>query len=391
MSTRSGKIRAPVAESSQASSSSKTGKTNKSAKKNKGSDNKDTKTFVPLEFADNNMDNPVEEDPCRIPLSFLSQMITPFNGDTKDLQTFLQNANNALEICAIDQKLPLTLLIFSKVSSDVRTKINMSSISTFTELRSKLKLIFQPSESYSYLMEQLETMKQKTTESVKEYYVRLDNITTKCLTATEQQTKDRNFTAEVRVINRIALRRFTHHCIPEISQILRHKDFNSINEEMSLACEEEAYLLAEARIKRMTINSTSSNRRFCNKCRVDTHNTRDCRRVRPRNMPSTSNNYNSNNNGNYHFISSNNQNYSNQNPNRSYMECNYCHYRGHTEETCRRKNQRNQMNPNPRIAQERELEDEYENTDYLNFNRFQSEVVTANNIPKATTSSHTLE
>lgn len=390
MSLRSGKTRVPLENSSQASTSSKN---TKSSKKNKKSKNKDTKTFVPLDFDDNRMDNQVEEDTCRIPLAFLSQMVTPFNGDPKDLPTFLQNANNALEICAMNQKLPLTLLIFSKVGSDVRTKINMSSISTFTELRTKLKLIYQPSESYSYLMEQLETMKQKPNESVKEYYVRLDNITTKCLTATEQQTTDRNFTAEVRVINRIALRRFTHHSIPEISQTLRHREFSSINEAMSLACEEEAYLLAEARIKRMTINPSSSTRRFCNECRVDTHNTRDCRTVRSRNMPSTSNN-NYNNPSNYqrNYSSNNQNNYSNNhNPNRSSMQCNYCHYRGHTEDTCRRKNQRNQMNPNPRIAQQIELEDEYEIRNSLNFNKFQSEVVTANNFPKATTSSHTLE
>lgn len=85
MSTRSGKTRLPVGESSQASSSSKTGK---NGKKNKNSENKDTKTFVPLDFADDNMDNQIEEDTCRIPLSFLSQMVTPFNGDSKDLQTF---------------------------------------------------------------------------------------------------------------------------------------------------------------------------------------------------------------------------------------------------------------------------------------------------------------
>lgn len=89
-------------------------------------------------------------------------------------------------------------------------------------------------------MEQLETIKQRSSESIKDFYLRLDDITNKCLIlATESQTTSHTYASEIWVIQRIALRRFTHHCIPEISQILRHTNFISINEAMSLACEDE--------------------------------------------------------------------------------------------------------------------------------------------------------
>lgn len=169
-----------------------------------GSDNASIRT---VESNQNNND---------IPLNFLSRMITDFSGDPKELNNFLQNANNAIGLASQSQRWPLELFIFSKVSSEVKTKINMNDITTYTELRQKLLAVYSPVESYDYLMEQLETTKQRQNESIKEYYVRLDKITSKCLLATDKEATSHTRDSEKRVIQRIALRRFTHHTVPEI-------------------------------------------------------------------------------------------------------------------------------------------------------------------------------
>lgn len=280
-----------------------------------------------------------------VPLNFLSHMITPFNGDSKELNNFLQNANNAIGLASASQKYALELYIFSKVSSDVKTKINMSNISSYTQLRDKLIAVYSPVESYDYLMEQLETTKQKSGESVREFYIRLDKITSKCLVATEKEAtafvlksdkKDKSHVleSEKRVILRVALRRFTHHAIPELSQILRHRQFSNINEAFSLACEEEAYLINEGKLKRQNSQSNSTNystnTKYCKNCKSKSHNTRDCR-FNQQNRPN--NNYN-------------NSNFQNM----GFKYCNYCRIRGHSEIECKKKRYSNNLNPNPRIA-----------------------------------------
>lgn len=282
-----------------------------------------------------------------IPLNFLSHMITPFNGETKELSNFLQNANNAMGLASASQKLPLEMFVFSKISSEVKTKINMGNIRTFTELRDKLKAVYSPVESYDFLMEQLETTKQKATESIKDYFVRLDKITSKCLMVTEKVASSHTVESEKRVIERITLRRFTHHTIPEISQILRHKEFANLNEAFSLACEEEAYLLNEGRLKRQQSDRSSHQiEKYCRNCRTKTHNTKDCRR--------TQNNHNENNFNHYRNRPYNPGSYGQNNSGRygtNEKVCNYCSYRGHIESECKRKKYNTNLNPNPRIAQ----------------------------------------
>lgn len=290
-----------------------------------------------------------------VPLNFLSHMITPFNGDSKELNNFLQNANNAIGLASASQKYALELYIFSKVSSDVKTKINMSNITSYTQLRDKLIAVYSPVESYDYLMEQLETTKQKSGESVREFYIRLDKITSKCLVATEKEAtsfvlkSDRKDSSHVlesekRVILRVALRRFTHHAIPELSQILRHRQFSNINEAFSLACEEEAYLINEGKLKRQNSQSNntnySTNTKYCKNCKSKSHNTKDCR-FNQQNRPN--NNYNNyNNNSNFQ--------------NTGFKYCNYCRIRGHSEVECKKKRYSSNLNPNPRIAHAQQSE-----------------------------------
>lgn len=344
----------------------------------------------------------------KISLNFLSHMITPFNGDPKELTNFLQNANNAIGLATRAQRPALEMFIFSKISSEVKTKINMCDILTYTELRQKLKAVYSPIESYDYLMEQLETLKQRVQESIKEYYVRLDKICSKCLMATEKEADSHTLESEKRVIQRIALRRFTHHCIPELSQILRHKTFFNINEAFSLACEEEAYLLNEGRLKKHNSSQSFSNNKYCRNCKNKTHDTKDCRNQN-RNSSYQNNNRtsypNNSGNNNYNSYQSRQNNYSNHtggnsnnnnSGNRPYRNnynyraysnkyCNYCNYRGHEEIECRRKSNQNNSFPNPRIAQ---ATNNYQrsNEGHLNYRRSQVPADTVDQLTNAVSS-----
>lgn len=75
-------------------------------------------------------------------------MVTSFEGNPEELTHFLQHAVNALNLASQDQVVALTALIFSKVSTDVKNKINIADVRTFEELERKLKQIFQITESH---------------------------------------------------------------------------------------------------------------------------------------------------------------------------------------------------------------------------------------------------
>lgn len=302
-------------------------------------------------IADDTDSNFSHDEQERIPLSFLSHMITPFNGDSKELGNFLQNANNALGLALPSQRTALEMFIFSKISSEVKTKVNMCNIVTYAELRQKLKAVYSPIESYDYLMEQLETIKQKISESVREYYVRLDRITSKCLVATEKEAESHSLESEKRVIKRISLRRFTHHTIPELSQILRHKTFSNINEAFSLACEEEAYLINEGKLRRPSSTSAHTQSKYCRNCKTKTHNTKDCRNNNNSGNNSYRNNFQPNAQRNINSYSQNSSQRNNYQRSAFEKVCNYCKYKGHVESDCFKKRYSNNVNPNPRIAQ----------------------------------------
>lgn len=262
-----------------------------------------------------------------IPITFLAQMITSFNGNSSELSNFLQNAENALSIAKENQKTALTALIFSKVSSEVKNKINASEINTFTDLKIKLKQVFQITESLTYLQEQLETCRQKPNETVKEFFLRIEHLNSRIIQKIKESTISNSMlVGKLALINEMALRRFTHHCKPEISNILRHKTFMSINEALSIASEEESFVSMQNQLK----ISLQTNKKYCKICKRNNHNTNECRNKNFKHSgdPPQSKNYNN-----------------------SFKKCDFCHFRGHTIDECRKKKRNENLNnPNPKVA-----------------------------------------
>lgn len=279
-------------------------------------------------------------DTEKIPISFLAQMITPYNGNSAELQNFLQNAENALSLAHDTQKRALTALIFSKVSADVKNKLNATDITTFANLKQKLEQIFQITESLTFLQEQLETCKQKPNESIKEFYSRIERLNSRIIQKIKENTTSRSMLiGKLALIEDMALRRFTHHCKPEISIILRHKNCNSMNEALSIASEEEAFISMQNQLRNTSLNNTNSNnsRKYCKICRKNNHNTRDCR--------------NKNNNNSQFNNSNSGESSRSENRNINFKQCTYCKFKGHTIDECRKKRFNDNLNhSNPKVA-----------------------------------------
>lgn len=123
------------------------------------------------------------EEKIVMSLEFLCKLITPFNGDREEVENFLLNAKHAHEFAQPNQVLPLFAFTLSKISSSVKNKLNLTEITNFHALKVALKRLYIDHTHYTQLMEDLDTIKQRNNESVIDYYMRLEKLTNKCLSA----------------------------------------------------------------------------------------------------------------------------------------------------------------------------------------------------------------
>lgn len=259
----------------------------------------------------------------RMPLSLLFKFIKPFNGNRNELLTFVQNCNSAYQLAQPNQTNHLFLYIVSQLSSNVVNEINLEEISSWTQLKIKLKSYYSQERDLTQLHEELETSKQLHNESITQFYKRLENLKNECISAETTQSKDPiELSGIKRSIQRTTLRRFILHCHPAISQMLRARTILTLNEALAIALQEE-------KIQNYTKPQTKTqNSLYCSFCKKHNHSTQHCKKKPQNNSTNTQSSFQ--------------QNYS--------KFCNYCKNKGHEISECRKRQYREaQKQLNPRI------------------------------------------
>lgn len=261
-----------------------------------------------------------ESEECDVlPLSLLFKFIRPFNGNRNELNTFIQNCNSAFQMATPSQTQRLFLYVAAQLSSNVVNEIDMQEIKNWTELKAKLKAYYSQIKDITQLHEELETIKQIHSESVTDFYKRLEKLKNDCIAAECNQCEFPNeITSLKKAIQRTALRRFVLHCKPEISQMLRARDIKTLNEAFSIALQEEK-IISYTRMPKPKSNL------YCTYCKTTTHSTQNCRR-KPPNPPRFTPHFSGNNNNNAHTSS--------YDPSKF---CNYCKNKGHSIQECRKR------------------------------------------------------
>lgn len=270
------------------------------------------------------------DDTLVMPLSFLCKLITPFNGDRDEVENFLLNAKHAHDFAQPNQIVPLFAYTLAQISSSVKNRLNLIEVTNFEALKISLRRLYVDQTHYTQLMEDLDTIKQRSNETITEYYTRLDKLTCRCLSALKSKNDNPDLlNGKLAFIKDTALRRFIFHSNPEISRVLRiHTSLDDLNKAYSIAISEEKAIFMYKK------SHVTPDTKYCKNCKVKTHNTRDCRSSK--NRP----NYEHNN-------SANERNYTNK-------FCRYCKTKGHEISDCFKKKQnderRNAQNPsNPRV------------------------------------------
>jgi len=249
----------------------------------------------------------------RLSLEFLIKLIpNDFDGDRYKLRSFIKQVDSVFELARPDQIKPLTLFVKSKIVGKAREQIDIHcNLTCWDEISALLINLYQDRKSLDQLLEELNSIRQHNSESVSSFYQRLEDLSSRILaiihsTEENQQT----LSGRLNMVNDMTLNRFVYHTHPQISQMLRYREFRSINNALTAAMAEE---------KALRLQYKQPNKQF-NKNHNLSQGTNN--RSHPRSV-------------NYNQLAQ--------------KECRYCKRIGHTIEVCRKRqynNAKNQQNSN---------------------------------------------
>ena len=309
-------------------------------------------------------------------LQFLCSLIPkPFDGNRFEFNEFLANCDNAMSLAMTAQKHPLLVFIISKLTGTVRSQLQGKTYNKWDDLRSILTTLYQDKKHYMQLMEELNTLKQGINESVASFHERIDKLTMRLLdTMTFKDVNEQR--GKIETIKELALSRFIHHSVPDISRFLRAQNFNTISEAFPRAVEEERAI----KISYQDFRRNGPNK-ICGICNKSGHLARDCFNKKPnhtQNRNSVFMNQRHQNSKNYNN-QNHNQNYNNQHYDKKF--CRYCKKPGHEISECRKREYNNRMKnqngSNPSNSQNRDQTVNAVNNHSVHLNSNPAQVIAA--------------
>lgn len=270
------------------------------------------------------------ESSTSLTLDFLSKLIPEkFDGDRYKLRSFIKQVDAVFELAQPEQITPLLLFVKSKIIGKAREQIDIHcNLTSWNEISELLLNLYQDKKSFDQLLEELNNLRQGHNETVSQYYQRLEDVSSRVLANVHANESDKTLLkGRLIMVNDMTLNRFVYHSHPQISQMLRYRNFKNINEALSAALSEEKALRLNynkhPRVPNYSINS----------------------RHPSANNPSNRNNSHSTNYNQFKFNQKNSSRsvHFNQ-PQDSKVplkQCRYCKKVGHSIEECRKREYNN--------------------------------------------------
>lgn len=261
----------------------------------------------------------------KLSLEFLIKLMPDsFDGDRFKLRSFIKQIDSVFELAQPSQLQPLLLYVKSKIIGKAREQVDIHcNLTTWTEISELLIRLYQDKKSLDQLLEELIQMNQTANENVSQFYQRLEDLSSRILGiihATE--TDPSKLSGRLVMIQDMTLNRFIYHTHPQISQMLRYRSFDNINNALTAASAEEKAL-------RLAYKTNISK---CKICGRNNHTTNNCYKNKNKQMPISKN---------IHYNQSN-TNRQDQTP----KQCKYCKNFGHTINECRKREYNNSRKNN---------------------------------------------
>lgn len=288
----------------------------------------------------------------------LLKFVDSYDGNRDDLSSWLTNCDRAFALAKEDQKLILFSFVQNRLKDRAQSTCSNTIFEDWEDLKDFLKSRFGNRKHHSHLLTELQTCKQIYTETVAQYINRIETCLKRLLSSVKQANIDPNLLpGEVAYINKLALHAFLIGISNNISQVLRSREPQSLNDAFNMALEEEKFHITQNKTK------------HCNKCNRDGHTTFNCRR-----------NFSNNNNYKPPFNNNNNNNYKSYDKNKHVLVltkqklfCKYCKKQGHLMEKCFKKQRIDQIKQNENVVSttydqaENSITESYDQTEYCNY------------------------
>lgn len=273
-----------------------------------------------------------DNTPANFSLDFLVKLIpNDFNGDRYKVRSFIKQVDSVWEIAVPSQHPALLLYTKSKITGKAREQIDIHcDLQTWEEISALLLRLYQDKKSMDQLLEELNSIRQGNNESVSQFYQRLEDLASRILGIVHAtEPNEAQLKGRLLMVNEMTLNRFIYHTHPQVSQMLRYREFKQINEAFTAALAEE---------KALRLNSRNNNQSKCAICGKN-HPTQSCYRNKQNTQQTRQVNF-STPSGSQPQPASNTSNASNVN------QCRYCKKFGHTIEQCRKRQFNNSKNNN---------------------------------------------
>lgn len=240
-------------------------------------------------------------------ISILFKMINcEFSGKRDELNRFIRCCDFAFNMAHASQTDVLLPFIITKITGIASARIEDKEINNWEELKEILIQLFGSKKSYSLIMEELNTLKQNSGESVSSYLSRIEKVQMRALEASNLNRRE-DQPGQNEAIRLITLHRFIRHSVEDISKCLRWKDPQTLAEAYDIALAEESALRERKRIihnksssqnsfRQVNLNNPSHssnkfnyNSKICNYCKKPGHLINECRKLKFKNENKNSN------------------------------------------------------------------------------------------------------
>lgn len=153
----------------------------------------------------------------QLSLEFLVKLIpNNFDGNQYTLRSFIKQVDSVFELAEPTQIPAILLFVKNKITGKAREQIDVHcNLTTWAEISELLIKLYQCKKSLDQLLEELNSLKQETNETVSQFYQRLEDTSSKVLGAVHASNANANtLPGRLSMINEITLNRFIHHTHP---------------------------------------------------------------------------------------------------------------------------------------------------------------------------------
>lgn len=247
--------------------------------------------------------NDIQSNHNVLNIGTLLKFINSYDGNPDDLSSYLTNCDRAFSLAQEDQKPVIFAYIQNKLTDKAQYTCANTVFGEWKDLKEFLKTRFGNRKHQTHLLLELQNCRQSPNETVAQYIFKIESCLKKLLSSIKQScTNNALLAGQVESTNQLALHTFIIGVNSQISNILRSREPESLNEAFNIALEEEKF--------NILVNSRN---KVCNKCNKPGHTSFNCRRF-PNNFP--------------------NRNRPIYNLNPQVKVCKYCKKEGHLVETC---------------------------------------------------------